>query len=293
MRDAFKGFIDAGIKYTEIATITGALVDFLLLFLPEVGIFVALLVGGAEALITAGADALTDNFTEEVYDEIQCAFYCHIGGDGTVTDEQKELVRAQVEADQVTFVSALFDIYTFIVGSVGFQNSGATGTETGDCSDCACGWCYTFDFTASDGGWFIRSTDEGVYSPGDGWQTNCFTLDGTAERVVIQYDFGSWGSATLTEWEAHFDYLHGDSGIQQFVMRQFSGAAGTGSVLAITSEVPPPNGDQVGSGSGSITPGSMELNIWTSSGDCTGSCNIFSVTLRGTGDNPFGDDNCV
>ena len=48
--------------------------------------------------------------------------------------------------------------YLTLVGEVGLTNSGAVGTETGDCSGCSCGWClewvgtisdWTFDFGAN------------------------------------------------------------------------------------------------------------------------------------------------
>jgi len=270
-----------------------ALVDIVLVFLPEVGIVIEALLAATEFLLTIGADAIDAAFTDDQWQLVLCILECAISSDGTVTQAQFDdiLDKMHVQCSTVVY-DVLYTLFTLSLGVVGLSNAGATGTETGDCSECSCPWCYEFDFALSDGDWFLRSVDEGVYTSGSGWQAVCYTLDGMAERVVIQFNFPSWGSATLTDWSCHLDYELGDGGVQQFVMRQFSGTDGSGSTLATTSQFPPANGESDIAGSGSLTPGSMELNVWCSSGDCTGSATIMSVTLHGVGTNPFGTDNC-
>jgi len=184
----------------------------------------------------------------------------------------------------------------YFIGGVDGLNLAARTTEItdDDCSDCDLEWCYTVDFTTTDGGWFIRSIGEGEYVPSEGWSTTCFMIDGTAERVVIQFNFPDFSSAHLTEWDAQFEYDAGSGGLQQMVMRIFSGTDGTGTVVGTESQVPPADGLASIADSGDIDdPGSIELNCWTSSGDCSGFATIKTVTFRGTGLNPFGDDNCT
>lgn len=186
-------------------------------------------------------------------------------------------------------------ILYFIGGVDGLNLAGATTAITDDdCSDCDLEWCYTVDFTSTDGGWYVRSVGEGEYVPGEGWETVCYTIDGTAQRVVIQFDFPDFGSAHLNQWSSAFTYAAGSGGIQQMVMRVFSGTGGTGSVLGTESQIPPADGSDGIADTGDIeNPGSIELNVWTSSGDCSGFATITNVTFRGTGLNPFGFDNCT
>jgi hypothetical protein len=257
-----------------------------------------------QALYQALAYLTADLWDESVSKQIRCFLLdCSINTDGVVTfdwdcfiaDLNSLTDSFGLSEVQLRLYLQISYILYFIGGVDGLNLAGATTAITDDdCSDCDLEWCHTVDFTATDGGWFIRSTGEGEYVPSEGWETSCYEIDGSAERVVIQYNFPSFGSSHLTQWDAQFNYLAGSGGIQQMVMRVFSGTFGSGTTLGTESEIPPTNGLESISDTGDIeNPGSVELNLWTSSGDCSGFATITTITFRGTGLNPWGADNCV
>jgi hypothetical protein len=144
---SIKGFVDAGIRYTEVAGMTGAIIDFLLLFIPEAGIFIALIVGAVEALITLGADALNDNFNDTTYDMLRCEFYCHLNSDGTMNGTQFNSIVSQIQSEQSVFVYDVCLLWFAMTGFVGMVNAGVENAVDADCSGCDCGWCRFVELT--------------------------------------------------------------------------------------------------------------------------------------------------
>jgi hypothetical protein len=205
MADGFKSFIDAGIHYTQIAQITDAVVGFLLIFLPEVGIFITIIIAAAEALLTAGSDALSTDFTDAVYQEIECVIYCNITSAGTVSGAQKEAIRAGVQATQPTIIYDLFLAYLLLVGEVGLQNSGAKSTATGDCSSCSCDLCHEVDFRLSDGSGDGVTIGTGTYVAGVG-------VEGVFADVNNQADVEIFWSLGVTLNVSHYDIIYSKGG---------------------------------------------------------------------------------
>jgi len=159
----------------------------------------------------------------------------------------------------------------------------------GELMTCAnCGWTYRWDFAISDGDWFARRADEGNYVLGSGWTANCVTADGTAKRCVIQYNFPT-PDVEIESFDTEFFYQDGDAGgsIRKLTMREFSANDGGGSTLATsTSGVPPAEGEDTGSLVSTQTPHSMELNCWSSGGDCTGNVIYRAASISGIGTRP-------
>ncbi len=209
MTQSFKGFIDAGINWISKEEMVGALVDFLLLFIPEIGIFIALILGAADALLEAGATALTEDFTTEVYARIKCYFDCSIGADGSINAAQLTAVADLISVNEITLVSVMFEIYRKIVGLVGLQNAGVVQAATGDCTDCACGWIYEWDFTVADGGFtFVDYGGDagGTWSSGNGWEGAINGSDACGElneacRTSAAFDIPA--DCTITEMDIY------------------------------------------------------------------------------------------
>lgn len=146
-------------------------------------------------------------------------------------------------------------------------------------------WCRHFDFTTSDGGWQAVNaggTDFAVYSTGVGW-TSIYNHAGsntTETRIVKTF---STINFTLLEFIFEFDTTSGVSTHNVFAdSNSFTGS------------------DSIGSGSGQTLDQVVDLDGHTSlRGDLAkassggGSIIITGVTVRGTGDNPFGTSNCT
>jgi len=150
--------------------------------------------------LALGAAELEILFTDELYDTLTCIFYCRMDSSGQLDEISLAKVIDDINEQLVLGAALLLTNFFNYTGFGGLNNMAASGSQTGDCSDCECQWCYRFDFTASDGGWFVRSTGEGDYISGEGWAAACYTIDGSARRVVIQFNIPSAPAITLTEF---------------------------------------------------------------------------------------------
>lgn len=186
-----------------------------------------------------------------------------------------------------------FTLYTIPFGDDGelflTANTGLTGTPSGEVSFdvevCSAEpWCQHFDFTASDGGWQpvnAGGTDFAVYSAGVGWTSiyNHNGLNVTETRIVRTFTSINF---KLLEFVFEFDTTAGVSTYNVFADSTFF-----------------TNSASIGSGSGQTLDQTVDLDGHTSiRGDLAkaasggGNIVITGVTVRGTGDNPFGTSNC-
>lgn len=277
---AFKTFIQAGQRYTEIAQITDAIIGFLLLFIPEIGLFLEIIIAAAEALFTAGVDALTDNFTDTVYSQIQCAFYCHIGSDGTVTGAQKEAIRAQVQAEQNTFVYDLFLAFLLLTGEVGLQNAGAINTETGDCSACTdCAYCVSYSHDDGWGDWEIRGGN--AIFDGTEWKS---VVSGANTVCSIKLVLGTAVNIDSVEVTFNAGSVRGGA----FRGVYFDDAATIPSDAATNL----PTFAGVNTGTVTYTVTSAYIGMDVDSGGTDGDNYITKIVVRGTGAPPTGGTAC-
>lgn len=123
-----------------------------------------------DGLIIVGITPFVEAMTEDVYDQFLCIFYCNIDADGQMSQGQLSDIYTAVAAQFDSTIQGGFGTLSGGLGPNGWSNAGATGTETGDCSGCECGWCRVLDFTMSDYG-FVAYEGFGTYVPGVGWQT--------------------------------------------------------------------------------------------------------------------------
>jgi hypothetical protein len=151
-----KDFIDsvnsAFATGATIATITNILLDFMDLLFPYAELL-QLVVEAAGTIFGIGHAALSAAFTSTEYDLLSCIFFCNADGNGVVDAAALAQIESDI-TDQLNTTAALVtNAILFMQGEIGLSNAGAIGTETGDCSACACAWTYTWDFTVSASGW--------------------------------------------------------------------------------------------------------------------------------------------
>lgn len=183
---------------SEIAQLqaVNALVDIILVFLPEVGIIIEACLAATEFLLTIGADVIASAFTDDQWEIVRCILYCDIATDGTVSQAQFDAIADDIHVKNSTVVyDVLYTLLTLSLGPVGLTNAGATGDATGDCSECDCTFCYQWDFTidsyASDG-WGVESP-YGHYATGQGWES-------TSDGLILDLTFPSATEITSVQW---------------------------------------------------------------------------------------------
>ena len=281
MRLQLKKFMDTIIEVSTQGAGASAILGVLVVFMPEVAILWTLALEIMGGLLSIGQSTLNAAFTDGVYDQLECIFYCNIEGDGTVTADDLATIETKIASDIGGVVQAAMEFYLLILGEVGLSNSGAIGADTGDCSGCGCEWCYEFDFTASDGGWseFTDGTPGATYVPGVGWVDK--TTGGTRGTFIqspivdlttfteIQFDYTALSNVTVT-----VDY--GESGGSNVMNDVCPAALGSFTVTW----------------NGSVDFDRVGLQVGNSTGFAAGSSVISRARYRGTGVNPFGSDNC-
>lgn len=171
-------------------TLVGAvspLLSLWLLAVGPVGWLAELIVIGVEAILTIGVVAVDAAFTSGVYDDLLCIFYANMDADGQVSAAQfADILTAIDGLDSV--VNATMDAFFNVWGEVGLSNAGATGSETGDCSACACPGCFVWDFTIDEQGFEVCSV--GGYGIGQ-WQEACVAGIGSDATLNIGQGFGA------------------------------------------------------------------------------------------------------
>lgn len=136
-----------------------------------------------------------DLWTEDFSKQIICFLVACASNDGGVVTFDWDCFNKQLNslANEFSLSETQLRLYIqfgyillFIGGADGLNLAGGTTEiETQDCSDCADGWCYEWDFTADDGGWYPYSI-YGTYVPGVGWQSADL---GTAYSMLLGHDF--------------------------------------------------------------------------------------------------------
>lgn len=104
------------------------------------GIFIAIALAIARAMISAGATALTAAMTSDAYDQFKCVLYCHMDSAGRLRPGDLSLVESEIESAVGGLAAIVFNAMLSLAGEGGVNNLASLGSSTGDCSDCtACG----------------------------------------------------------------------------------------------------------------------------------------------------------
>lgn len=169
---AFNRYVDTVLAAASIVEAINGVLSFLLIFLPAIGIILAAIGAGIEVLFGIGTTLISVDMTDAVYEQIKCIIYCHLSTDGQMSQDQLDAINADISTNVGGVPNDVWTVYQNALGFVGLSNSGVKGIETGDCTDCDCGWCFEWDFSAVSGiadGWFVADGTSGVWTPGTGW----------------------------------------------------------------------------------------------------------------------------
>jgi len=233
---------------------------------------------GITAAFVEGKAAFDAYWTADRKDQIFCAAYCTIGDNGAFSQTQWEDFKHKVRAT-LTPGAALDMVMTEVnaAGYVGANNMASYGAAgSGDCSDCHCDdtWCKTWDFTDDcyDDLWssYQPTSNPSVFNTactdGIGWQTTNGSPNYSIIKIAMNTSSLTRVTFTLdplTDATAFLGILPSATGDQlvNYAVndRFFDGTEPTGTYLAI---------------------GQRDRAVLT------------SVTLHGTGVNPWGADNC-
>jgi hypothetical protein len=176
------------------------------------------------------------------------------------------------------------------IGSVGLNSAGGVNSVADP--DCNCGWCYTFDFTESDGGW-TAIDDQGTWDT-DGWHSALKTFTSPVSAYQTLYMKRTFASTVITKVSASYGREVGDCN-----------ESGDYSTAWFPDGVEPaldphyfvcdfPASPLEWTGSQEMT--SINLLLLAGRHDLPtnpgGYSICTSITFHGEGENPFGDSNC-
>lgn len=142
MRSGLEQAVEELSATSDAATIATTILTFLE-FLTGIGILIALITDLALAIISLGATAIEAAFTDAVWAQLQCIFYCNVQSDGTFNQANFEAIQTQVSDSFGEFSTVNIVVQGWLkpLGPVGLTNVAALKHVTGDCSSCSCTWC--------------------------------------------------------------------------------------------------------------------------------------------------------
>lgn len=292
-------FVETDLASATMWGLASALLAGILLFVPGVGIIVNAILIAADVILSIGSGAIAGAFTEGVYDDFLCVFYCNIDADGQMSDSQLAAIYAKVATDFDSVVQAVFGAHSSTMGPVGWSNAGVRGeSEDADCSACVCGgWTKTWLFDDDQADW----QTQGGTTYGAGAFHSTFVGGSNFLNIYIELDEFS---GNFSGWSVDLDQTTGGAGaggIDRLDIYSYDVATGLGS-LALFASAPwaasttYPTEDNPNSGEtteSSITNTGLFISIRNSqtedSSDAGGSADLRSFTLGGTGDCPFAE----
>jgi len=210
------------------------------------------------------------------------------------------------ESSQYVLLVSQFIYLMSVIGPQGVNVAGGVTVLEGDCNDCG-EWCYTFNFAFGSQGWVACRETTNYYSAygtydGTKWNSSLAISSGGGYEHSIcvgrQFD-----STTLTSVSVTFQRTNGQFAAQIYAERwwlnNWDNQASLGTKTVIRT---------------ALTPGATGTVTYTTSGtwqniagltltcvssyrasaipNPAGTASITSITLTGTGVNPFGQSNC-
>lgn len=171
MVDLVHQTIDDAVSQASVWGAATSLLDLWLLAVGPVGWVVDLIVIACEAFFFIGLEAIDLTFTDAVYDDLLCIFFCGCDSTGKVdAASMAEILSAIDDLGDVIISGVMYAILN-TWGPVGLSNAGAVGEEVGDCSACtACDeTCHEYvhadDFytESNDGVTLFDTYDSGIF----------------------------------------------------------------------------------------------------------------------------------
>lgn len=242
--------------------------------------------------ILAHSASLNDAaFTTAIQERLSCILYCRADVNGRWSANAIELVMSDIAAESGDMWRLLEVYLEQVAGYTGLNNAGTTTSVSSyDCGDCGCGWCYKFDFTASDGGWV--EAGDGHYSSGQGW-----VADSDVDvfwDAYVKYNFPTSVTLTHVRFKANVgSYNNPPPAGGTFGIYIKHG----GTTTKVTSNPVTYGGEVTLEWTGTLTGVTDVWMDWN-----TGNYNednkwasvvCFEALLEGSGSNPIGTDNCL
>lgn len=198
MRQQLEKFINTVVTVATQGAGASAILGVLAVFMPEIAILWLLCTEIMGGLLSIGQSVINAAFTTPIYDQLECIFYCHIDADGICSADALSAIGTQIASDIGGVVQAVMALYLGLTGEVGLTNSGAIGTDAGDCSGCDCSTCYTWLFEDYDGGW-VPYISRGAWVLTQGWTA---VIQGSGGYIEVVYTFPS--AIHLTNMQAAY-----------------------------------------------------------------------------------------
>jgi hypothetical protein len=259
--------------FNGVTGLVAAIVSIIAFILGAVtfGAGAALVFGLATALFGVGAAAFAAAMTSGVYETLLCIVYCNTPDDGVYTESDWQAIKLGITTELTGIASTFLHDNINAFGLVGLNNASRAGINAGlDCGDCDCPseWCYEWNFVTDDGDF---TATFGTWTLGVGWVG---TTAGTGKSIILTK---AMASTEITHVE--IDVTYADEGNALVKV----GTVNTVDVSNVTTDTY--------SWNGSATDNDITLN--PSSGASQGAdVTMTRVLMRGTGANPFGDNNC-
>lgn len=244
--------------------------------------------------LSAGLTAINLAFSSTNLDLLECILYCNLDGlnqlDAARLANVESDVTAQIGGTSATILNSVLSLQ----GYGGINSAMALKLATDTCGGCACTWCFKFDFSLGTLDW--QQLDLGQYSSGVGFIQKYSVSSGPAGYTGCNIQLDSFGSITITELSVNYNATLG--GIQGLPTTARRIALFTNNTQrAITNN---PAGTNVTLTFSGTVSGVTSLQLFDTQGydgtspftDQGGTVLIKSITVKGTGSNPFGADNC-
>jgi hypothetical protein len=227
--------------------------------------------------IRAAHTGTQDNF-------VTCAFYCAFKALGRAVVAQDILDVAQdLVGESNAWITALAALILTSGGAEFLAAYVAQATNEDNscasiCTECPPEWCHLSDFTLGADGWLVRQDFQYGQLLSQGWTIQQYSGNIYALGFELTFD-----EAHITEISIEWHFVNAD-GADQYAV-----AAG-GDSNAIVQPYGTQNRTQTWHPNGDYT----HILIATSDNSAAGTPGTYvsSVTIRGTGTNPFGESNC-
>lgn len=295
MREKLEQIINAVFTASALIDMANAILAIVVITVPGFGLLFRVIFLVCEALVAIGIAALQVEFTEEAFDELECIFFEEISEDGLVTQAQFEAINTRICAEMSVTICAAMGLILNMWGVVGLSNGGALFADPdANCDDCDDTWCYTFDFSEGNGGWSGTTyAPLGATYSGGVWTSVIYT--GGYFYCQIFLGFGSGNEAAIQEvsfvgqTNAPIDNTPGCTGWTVGIWQSGSESiVGGWSTPATGSDF-----DLVRTGTWTNVGGlSLRMQCCPGAGGTSGTAEIKSFKVKGTGFNPFGEENC-
>lgn len=240
------------------------------------GVFIGLALGIGDQMLGFGSAGIAGALTEPVYDTFKCILFCRMNSSGRIKPGQLDFIYTDINAQIGGIGATILNAMLHLAGEGGINNLASLGTSTGDCDDCPCGWCYTFEFSEGALGWsgFAQGASNATHLVSEGWQGGC----NSAAYFDTSVEMTFAGTVTSLEFRGWLEIDTGtpDTGIIVNGTQVYSHTA--------------PQFESIHHVDG-FWDGSLHVQMFANC-QCDSFTQIRAITIRGTGENPFGEDNC-